>query len=118
MSNTDAPVTMGRQSEIDRLRDLIQQVRTAILFDIEHNNDRVMAWQLRFLELSKPDRLPEMLRDKAIDLWTRQIREAHGNDIDRLMSALRGQCPYSHFCRHPPVCAGRGSCPRDLACSE
>ena len=40
------------RAEIDNLRDLVRQACDAIRFDQEHNPDRVMAWQVRFLELA------------------------------------------------------------------
>jgi hypothetical protein len=58
---TDAPITLhvldgeaddALLAENVRLRSLLAQVRTNIQFDVVHNNDRVMAWHLRFLELS------------------------------------------------------------------
>jgi hypothetical protein len=61
---------------------------------------------------------PERLRAKAIDGWLRQIREAHGAAIDEWMKLLRFHCPYPRCCRHPTVCAGRGSCPRELSCDD
>jgi hypothetical protein len=60
----------------------------------------------------------EKLRAKAIYGWLGQIREARGAAIDELMALLRLHCPYPRSCRHPPVCAGRGSCPRELSCDD